>query len=253
MPAPQVEDVSDSDPDVPDPEEDDIQDVMGEEDLILQRRSARPPPVMSGPSTTSRMAPPPIASQTEPSYRHFQSLYPVYFDASRSRQGGRRVSREKAVRNPLARTMADACSRLGLRTVLEMDKTHPKDWSNPGRVKVELRASKTVRNKHQLYVLVASYLASNPTTESSPGLMRFHHGGSVVPDDVGGGGYPRPAVPRGVKMGELLPWISPALTGGGVSDNLFGDMMREMQQQQQQQGGDDSESGKRRRGKARIS
>ena len=39
---------------------------------------------------------------------------------------------------------------------------------------------------------------------------------------------PPPAVPRGFKMGEILPLHSPALSGGGVSDNMFKDMMSEM-------------------------
>lgn len=29
-------------------------------------------------------------------------------------------------------------------------------------------------------------------------------------------------------MGSILPYYSPAMTGGGVSDNFFGDMMKEM-------------------------
>jgi signal recognition particle subunit SRP19 len=41
--------------------------------------------------------------------------------------------------------------------------------------------------------------------------------------------YPTPAIPLGWKMGNLLPYYSPALTGGGVSDNFFKDMMAEMQ------------------------
>jgi signal recognition particle subunit SRP19 len=41
--------------------------------------------------------------------------------------------------------------------------------------------------------------------------------------------YPRPAVPRGWKMNDILPYYSPAMTGGGVSDNFFKDMMAEMQ------------------------
>ncbi|RDA93855.1 hypothetical protein CP533_6351 [Ophiocordyceps camponoti-saundersi (nom. inval.)] len=254
MPAPQVEEVSDSDPDVPDPDEDDIEDLI-ESDVLVRRRDQPLPP----PATAARTTPTaPQGERLDPSaFRNFQCLYPIYFDATRSRRKGRRVSRSKAVENPLARTMADACSRLGLKTVLEMNKTHPKDWSNPGRVRIELSASPSIRNKHQLYVLVASHLAANPTTEASPGLMMNRQLGF---DGLGRGGeaadgsspYPRPAVPRGVKMGELLPWISPALTGGGVSENLFGDMMREMQQQQQPQVGDD-EPGRRRKGKARMS
>ncbi|KAI7292349.1 hypothetical protein KC315_g19510 [Hortaea werneckii] len=39
---------------------------------------------------------------------------------------------------------------------------------------------------------------------------------------------PKPAIPKGWKMGEILPLHSPALSGGGVSDNMFKDMMAEM-------------------------
>lgn len=52
-------------------------------------------------------------------------------------------------------------------------------------------------------------------------------GGQVQPPE--GKPYPKPAVPRGWKMGEYLPYLSPAMTGGGVSENLFKDMMKEMQ------------------------
>ena len=38
-----------------------------------------------------------------------------------------------------------------------------------------------------------------------------------------------PAIPRGFKMGTILPLHSPAMSGGGVSDNFFKDMMSEMQ------------------------
>lgn len=37
-----------------------------------------------------------------------------------------------------------------------------------------------------------------------------------------------PAVPRGWKMGTVLPFHSPAVSGGGVSENLFKDMMSQM-------------------------
>ena len=42
---------------------------------------------------------------------------------------------------------------------------------------------------------------------------------------------PAPAVPRGWKMGGILPLHSPALSGGGVSENILRDMMQEMQEQ----------------------
>lgn len=72
----------------------------------------------------------------------YQCLYPVYFDASRSREDGRRVGKELAVRNPLARDLVDALQHVGaqvgvqLQIVFEPSKCHPKDWANPGRVRV---------------------------------------------------------------------------------------------------------------------
>lgn len=40
---------------------------------------------------------------------------------------------------------------------------------------------------------------------------------------------PTPDIPRGWKMNTVLPLHSPALSGGGVSDNIIKDMMQEIQ------------------------
>lgn len=233
MSHPRVEEVSDSDP-ASDPEEVDIDDDdFADSDIlrVVAPKSAPAPQALPRPSANQAAAAaanPPTAPDRSV-YANFQCLYPVYFDASRTRAQGRRVSSDLAVRNPLAREIANACSRLRLPTLLEPDKSHPKDWANPGRVKVGLRASLAAgvpKSKHGLYVLVAQHLKENPTTEDSPGL-RLRIGGQIQPDE--GKPYPRPAVPRGWKMGELLPYMSPAMTGGGVSENLFKDMMKEMQ------------------------
>ena len=72
----------------------------------------------------------------------YQCIYPIYFDASRSRDEGRRVSKNDAVKNPLARDIVDALQHISgqvhvaLQIVFEPSKCHPKDWANPGRVKV---------------------------------------------------------------------------------------------------------------------
>lgn len=36
-------------------------------------------------------------------------------------------------------------------------------------------------------------------------------------------------MPRGWKVNEFVPYLSAAMTGGGVSENLFKDMMSQMQ------------------------
>ncbi len=166
-------------------------------------------------------------SADDPAWANAQALYPVYFDASRSRADGRRVASELAIRSPLARQIVDACASLGLHVLFEPTKTHPKDWSNPGRVKVR-RNPRLVHNKHHLYRLVAAHLAAHPLTgDDSPLLHETLAGGPPAPPL--GQPYPRPAVPRGWQLNEFLPYYSPAMTGGGVSENLFKDMMRGMQ------------------------
>ena len=65
-------------------------------------------------------------------------IYPIYIDAKRPyATGARRISRSKSVWWPLSKDIADACSRLGLGTLHEVNKMHPSDWENPGRVRVQ--------------------------------------------------------------------------------------------------------------------
>lgn len=245
MSHPRVEEVSDSDDAISDPEEADIDDFADSD--ILRQRAPASAPAPPRPSAANINVPAPAHTQQPTTLPHatdraqyadFQCLYPVYFDAGRSRAEGRRVPASLAVRDPLAREIANACSRLRLPTLLEPDKTHPKDWANPGRVKVGLKKAAAggstgagappgqVANKHHLYILVAQHLRENPTGDDSLGL-RVRMGGELQPEL--GKAYPRPAVPRGWKMGELVPYMSAAMTGGGVSENLFKDMMKEMQ------------------------
>lgn len=56
------------------------------------------------------------------------------------------MGKELAVCNPLAREMVDAVQALGLSVVFEPGKTHPKDWSNPGRVRVLVKEGGRVKN-----------------------------------------------------------------------------------------------------------
>ncbi|CAG8539897.1 3885_t:CDS:2 [Dentiscutata heterogama] len=71
-------------------------------------------------------------------YKTWVFLYPVYFDSTKSHQEGRRVVRELAVPNPLAKDLAESIKILGLSCVFEPHKTHPRNWGNPGRVRVQL-------------------------------------------------------------------------------------------------------------------
>lgn len=56
------------------------------------------------------------------------------------------MSAEQAVKNPLAREIVDAVQLLGLKTVFEPGKTHPRDWANPGRVRVLVKEGGRARS-----------------------------------------------------------------------------------------------------------
>ncbi|CBX99679.1 hypothetical protein LEMA_P089180.1 [Plenodomus lingam JN3] len=223
---PRVEEVSDSDSE---PSEMDIDDVP----QLMRAMNASHAP--STGNTRTSMMPSQLLQPQSPTIKtssdrekskHYQCLYPIYFDKARSRAEGRRVGHKLAVDSPLAREMADAAANLGLRTVFEPDKTHPKDWANPGRVRVLLKhegkmMDADVKNKHHLYILISQYLKANPTQKDTP--FRLPIAGLPMPKEM-----PEPAIPKGWKMNKILPLHSPALTGGGVSDNFLKDMMAEM-------------------------
>ncbi|KAK3344129.1 signal recognition particle, SRP19 subunit [Lasiosphaeria hispida] len=232
---PRVEEVEDSDVEMSDPSEGDIDD-FADEDIIRFKPTAAAAPA---PPTTLPLRPsqPPHPSALEMQtttddapYRSYQCLYPIYFDARRSRAEGRRVTKSLAVLNPLAMEIVFACQALAIPAVFEAGKLHPKDWANPGRVRVALRDHHPrIKNKHHLYILIGKHLVANPATDDSAALRKRVAGAPPPPQVEAGGAWPRPAVPRGWKMGELLPYYSPAMTGGGVSENFLKDMMKEMQ------------------------
>jgi signal recognition particle subunit SRP19 len=152
-----IEEVSDSDSDPSEGNISDLEDDFDERDILKARPSHVTPNLNQAQKSTAQhlidpsaipvqrastfIAPDGTKFQTatdESKYKNFQCLYPVYFDKTRSRAEGRRVGRENAVENPLAREIVAACGRLRLETLFEPAKLHPKDWANPGRVKVKI-------------------------------------------------------------------------------------------------------------------
>lgn len=81
-----------------------------------------------------------------------------------------------------------------------------------------------ILTEHHLYTLISEYLKANPTTEKTALAIRVP--GMPPPDPKKP--YQPPAVPKGWKIGNILPYYSPAMKGEGVSDNFMKDMMTEM-------------------------
>lgn len=134
---PQIEEVSDSDPEEIAPGFDSDDDLPS--NAIISPANI---PTKATPAPQPQQMPMPTMPAPEPQReipKHFQCLYPVYFDKTRTRAEGRKVGAELAVENPLARDIVDAVQMLGLNAGLEPEKLHPKDWANPGRVRVQLK------------------------------------------------------------------------------------------------------------------
>lgn len=81
--------------------------------------------------------------------------------------------------------------------------------------------------EHHLYIQISQHLQRNPSTVDTATKVRVP--GMPIPESSKP--YPEPDVPKGWKMNKLLPYYSPGLSGGGVSDNFLKDMMAEMQGQ----------------------
>ncbi|KAI7866123.1 signal recognition particle, SRP19 subunit [Spinellus fusiger] len=150
------------------------------------------PPVKAAPTTNtntnttnSRHASGSIAVAATPTgvqrlspadYKDWVCVYPVYIDNSKSMTDGRKISKEKAVEKPHAYHMAIAAQSMGLPVVYE-GKKHPRDWANPGRIKVQLKNKQQFfMNPHcttrkQLYIRIASQLPAIQKANAVPKEM----------------------------------------------------------------------------------
>jgi signal recognition particle subunit SRP19 len=253
-----IEEVSDSDPEIDDPIE--YLPSHLDRNIILpaeipsttkpQQQKPSAPQSYSGtpqpygqPAPALRPASSTSPPKPDPQIKRYQSLYPIYFDSTRSKRGGRRVSSSLATPSPLALTILQALQSIlathPLPLAFEPSKTHPKDWSNPGRVRLQLFSPTThkplhptIHSKPHLYTLIAAYLKSHPTSPQDPLLLPIDGLPPPKPEHL----VP-PAKPRGWKINDVIPAHSPAMTGGGVNDNFMGDMMKELQNAQGGAGG----------------
>ncbi|GAA5871256.1 hypothetical protein JCM3774_000891 [Rhodotorula dairenensis] len=153
-------------------------------------------------------------------YTKWDTLYPIYIDRKRPQQdGGRRVNAKIALEWPFAEQMAKACRMLGFEAVFEPLKTHPKDWENPGRVKVQLRTSEgtprnpAIKNKRILLARMCAILA--PHQPKLPAATESN---------------PNPVIPIHLRLPANSPAIShgtlaDAIKGGGPFGGMLGGML----------------------------
>jgi signal recognition particle subunit SRP19 len=156
-------------------------------------------------------------------FKKWNCLYPIYFDASRTTKHGRKLSKELCVNNPLAKAIADSCKVIGFSCVLELHKSHPADWANPGRVRVLFKENgklqhPAIKTKHALYLAIAKYLRDHPTKAED--VLKVPVDG--LPSDK----VPaKAAIPKGMNINAILPLHSPAMSGGGINSDMFKGML----------------------------
>jgi len=71
-------------------------------------------------------------------------VWPIYFDKSVSKLGGRKISKKHAVEKPSLENIVKAAKSLGLHPVLEKNCAHPsKHWKKEGRILVDKKEPKS--------------------------------------------------------------------------------------------------------------
>jgi len=70
-------------------------------------------------------------------------IWPIYFDASKSRKKGRRVPKTLAVQSPKIQELKEAVDKLGLRNEVNLEAHFPKmPWTKTGMLLVEKKEAK---------------------------------------------------------------------------------------------------------------
>jgi signal recognition particle subunit SEC65 len=124
---------------------DDIDDMEFELPSSLPSSSSSAPPLPSQTNNTSTFNPYtnpiPIPDQEE-NVRGWLTLYPIYFDSTKSVKKGRKVPKEYAIPRPTCLLIASAVQALAYPCAVDLNKRHPKDPFLLGRVKVNKKMKK---------------------------------------------------------------------------------------------------------------
>jgi signal recognition particle subunit SRP19 len=84
-------------------------------------------------------------------------IWPIYFDSSRTRKKGRRVSKNMAVKSPKINEIANVASKLGFQYEIIPEVSYPKKpWINTGLLLIEKKFT-----KEQLIKKIAMKLLKN--------------------------------------------------------------------------------------------
>ncbi|KAJ7698641.1 signal recognition particle, SRP19 subunit [Mycena rosella] len=238
------------------------------QEMYISDDELEPPPNQrAGPASPSPAQPmfrPPPGSQYQNTvtditpYKNWTCIYPIYIDAKRSYgTGQRRVPRAHAVWWPLSKDIADATNALGLATLHEVQKSHPRDWENPGRVRVQWKKdgrlmNPTIRTKKHLLESIAKRIQlAKPQSVPVPPFHPAPASAPAAPTPTSGKGKqastpaakkpstarPAPAspLPHPPLAARVSPY-SPALASGMLVDAVKAGMAAQAQEAAQAPG-----------------
>lgn len=160
-------------------------------------------------------------------HKYWTCVYPIYLDAKqRYRKGCRRVPYEKAILYPNSQYISNAAKQLHLEYMHEPYRTHPRDWANPGRVKIRLfkddgsLVRSDIPTKQKLLEAIAADIQpltggkppAPPRTTKQPNTRNTKSTKSLLRE--------RERQIRRLRYPETLPPHSPALPAGMLGMDL---------------------------------
>ena len=97
-------------------------------------------------------------------------IWPIYFDISRSRSEGRRVSKNIAVQSPKILEIKEAADKLGLQNEMNAEAHFPKaHWSKSGILLVEKNEA-----KEKIIQKIAKQLVKIKSQQQVPANVKKH-------------------------------------------------------------------------------
>lgn len=177
------------------------------EPSLFPQFSQPPPDRLKDPLNKDVVDPNKFTDEEREQINKFQIIYPCYFDKNRSHKEGRRVSKQNSVENPLAFTISNACRSLNIPVLLELDKNHPQDFGNPGRVRVLIKedhipGDERFKTKRGLLNSISNYLKLHPTT-----LQTISPSGGIPCPSEYQSGFTPERIPKvkGFKTNTIVP------------------------------------------------
>ncbi|EGG23289.1 signal recognition particle 19 kDa subunit [Cavenderia fasciculata] len=120
------------------------------------------------PQVTQVQQPKMVNTSTIPNYKKFTVVYPQYMNSSLKRDQGRKVPKDKGVKNPMLEEIAKAIAMLGLHPIIETSKGYPADFYQRGRIRLQIINFETqvplvasISNKTQLLLKICEYINTN--------------------------------------------------------------------------------------------